>query len=323
MLSARDPASREALEPIVDRISRAHRRQRLHTQIFHAGEVFGQGTTLFHIENAEWLHVLVYWGLKATGLYRKGARAAKRIRAVEHRVRLPRLPASFEGYRLLHLSDLHIDLDPGFLPVLIERVQGLEYDACVLTGDYRADVIGPYDLVLDAMEQLRPHIKSEVYAVLGNHDFLEFVAPMEEMGYRFLLNENAALERGGEAIYLAGVDDPHLYEADNFHGACEGIPAEAVIIGLCHSPETYRKAAACGLDLMLCGHTHAGQICLPGGVPVMRNGRCPRSMIKGAWEHQGLKGYTSPGTGSCGVPIRFFCPPEATIHVLTRGKAAG
>jgi uncharacterized protein len=67
---------------------------------------------------------------------------------------------------------------------------------------------------------------------------------------------------------------------------------------------------------MLSGHTHGGQICLPGGYAIVRNGRCPTAMFRGAWSHHGLCGYTSSGTGSCGVAARFNCPAEMTVHVL-------
>jgi predicted MPP superfamily phosphohydrolase len=154
--------------------------------------------------------------------------------------------------------------------------------------------------------------------VLGNHDFVEIVPPLEAAGLRFLLNESIAVERGGDRLHLVGVDDPHYYETDNLEDALAGLPDDEPKVLLCHSPELYRPAAACGLDLMLCGHTHAGQICLPGGIPLLTNARCPRRLRVGAWRYRELAGYTSAGTGSCGVPVRFFCPPEMTLHELRR-----
>jgi len=71
-------------------------------------------------------------------------------------------------------------------------------------------------------------------------------------------------------------------------------------------------------DLHLSGHTHGGQICLPGGIPLIRNGNCPKEMIAGAWRYGKMHGYTSRGTGCCGVAARFFCPPEITVHTLRR-----
>jgi len=87
---------------------------------------------------------------------------------------------------------------------------------------------------------------------------------------------------------------------------------------LSHSAEPYRAVQARGIDFMLSGHTHGGQICLPGGFAPMRNARQPSSMLNGAWVFHELTGYTSPGAGVCMVPVRYFCPPEVTVHVLDR-----
>lgn len=70
---------------------------------------------------------------------------------------------------------------------------------------------------------------------------------------------------------------------------------------------------------MLCGHTHGGQICLPGGMPLTYNARCPRQLGRGPWRWGEMQGYTSPGAGSCVVPVRFNCQPEITVHRLEGG----
>ena len=100
------------------------------------------------------------------------------------------------------------------------------------------------------------------------------------------------------------------------HITTAAIPADATSILLAHSPEIFRHAAYAGFDLMLSGHTHAGQICLPGGRPLMCNARCPRYVCAGAWRFEQLQGYTSAGSGVSVVDVRFNCPPEVTLHVL-------
>jgi predicted MPP superfamily phosphohydrolase len=115
------------------------------------------------------------------------------------------------------------------------------------------------------------------------------------------------------------VDDPHFYEADNIQKAASHLEPRMAGVLLAHSPEIYRKAAACGFDLLLCGHTHAGQICLPGGVPLMINARLPVRMARGAWQYHKLQGYTSAGAGCSGVDVRFFCPPEVVLHRIVGG----
>ena len=306
----------DAARALIKRVGPIHYRHRLDVQQHHAAQMVGQGTTLFHIENVDWLLEILRYALRLFCLYGMGNRNAKRIQTRTNRLRLPGLPEAFRGFTMLHITDLHIDLDPGFLDALISRLEGVDYDCCVMTGDFRAATSGSYRAAVDRVGLLMGHLKQPVYAVLGNHDFIEMVPEMEAMGIRFLLNEHVTIERDGQTIYLAGVDDPHMYQADNFHRAGEGIPRDATAIVLSHSPEAYRKAAACGFGLMLCGHTHGGQICLPGGIPLTRNCHCLWRMARGPWSYHALAGYTSAGSGSCGVPVRFFSPPEIALHVL-------
>jgi predicted MPP superfamily phosphohydrolase len=138
---------------------------------------------------------------------------------------------------------------------------------------------------------------------------------------RVLLNENTSVMRGTDKLWFAGLDDPHFYRTHDFEAARCGIPQGACSILLAHSPEVYDEARHYGFSLMLSGHTHGGQICLPGGIAMVRNGRCPHAQFTGPWTYHGLHGYTSRGTGSCGVPARFNCPPEMTVHVLRTPQA--
>lgn len=310
------PQDPDVYTRLLERVGESHLRQRLNLQIGHAAQVFGQGRTLLHIENAEWFHVLIYWGLRLTRLYGWGRRNARAVQVRVNDVPIDHLPAPLDGLRLLHLSDLHLDIDPGLTDVIVERVRDLEVDLCVLTGDYRASTSGPHGTAMEETARLVRALPAEAFGVIGNHDFIEFVPPLEDAGLRILLNETVVIERQGARLHLSGVDDPHFYEADSLDKAAEALPAGEPAILLSHSPEIYRKAAAAGYALMLCGHTHAGQICLPGGVPVLTNARGPRRIKAGPWRHRGMRGYTSPGVGTSGVPVRFFCPPVITVHVL-------
>jgi len=131
-----------------------------------------------------------------------------------------------------------------------------------------------------------------------------------------LLNEAVAIERGGKRIHLAGIDDAHFYRVDNIEKAVSGIPPGEFSILLSHTPEVYREAAHAGFDLMLSGHTHGGQICLPGGIPLQLNAVVPLRMGAGGWRHHSMTGYTSVGVGTSVVPVRFNCRPEVTLHHL-------
>src|SRR5450755_1535549 len=104
------------------------------------------------------------------------------------------------------------------------------------------------------------------------------VPAMEAMGIRMLLNECEVIARGDQRIYLAGIDDAHFYRVDNIEKAALPIPDGAFSILLSHTPEVYRQAAHANFDLMLSGHTHGGQICLPGSIPIKLEAVLPRRM---------------------------------------------
>ncbi|MFT5194348.1 MAG: putative MPP superfamily phosphohydrolase [Cellvibrionaceae bacterium] len=294
-------------------------RKRLQYQIVHADEIFDRGRRLLYVENSEWIMVFLYWALKLLGLYGRGNRNFLDIQTVENDVYIENLPDAFDGYRLLQLSDLHLDIDLNLRGAIERVVKPVDYDLALITGDYRASTSGSYRTALDETAELMKVLKKPIYSILGNHDFIEFVQPLEDIaGMTFLINESLPLEKDGDVIWLSGIDDPHMYKTDNLNRTYAGVPPDAVKILMSHSPETWKEAAAHGVDFMLSGHTHAGQICLPGGIPLIVHAKCPREMISGNWHYEGVHGYTSPGSGGCGVPVRFNCPPEITIHTLRK-----
>lgn len=301
------------------RVGRALLAQRVHLQSHYVARMIGHGLTYFHIENMLWLHWLIRLGMKMTGVYWWGRRNALSVRVRRNRLTVRGLPREFEGFTMLQLSDLHLDMSPGLVEALISVVSPLAFDIAVLTGDYRARTFGPINGALRELDRLRPALRGEVYAVLGNHDYIEMLPPMEAMGIRFLVNEHVMLKRGAGVLCLAGVDDPHFYETDNVQNAAAHLEHEVPAVLLSHSPEIYRKAAAAGFPALICGHTHGGQICLPGGIPILMNARAPLKMVRGPWTYRGMRGYTSVGAGTSGVDVRFFCPPEVVLHQLTAG----
>jgi predicted MPP superfamily phosphohydrolase len=313
---ATSPLDDATFDLLKQRVGAIHLRQRLGIERDREHRIFGQGRTFFHVENWYSLRSIIRNSLRLVLLHGRAQRNARRIELRHNHIRLAGLPDRFDNYTLLQLSDLHIDMAEDFPHVLIEAVREVEYDLCVLTGDFRGETYGPYEAALKGMQRLRTQLEGDVYAVLGNHDTICMVPALEAMGIRMLLNEHVQLQRGDQSVYLAGIDDPHYYRADNIEKAGDAIPEDAASILLTHSPEIYQHAAHAGFDLMLCGHTHGGQVCLPGGVPVMCNAACPRAFCSGAWTHHDLQGYTSAGSGACVVDLRLNCPPEITLHHL-------
>jgi hypothetical protein len=308
-----------SLEALRQRIGRAHLQHRLGLEGEAESHAPPPGLRRLHPEH--WLQrpQLLHAVLTLVGLRERARRNTLRIQLRERDVALARLPAAFAGLRLLHLSDLHLDVGPSFQAALAARVRGVAHDVCVITGDFRYRTHGPMEAAMGALAALRPHLAREVFAVLGNHDSIRMVPAMEAMGIRVLLNESACLRRGGAALFVAGIDDAHYFQAHSLHKAAEGIPAEACALLLSHAPEPYRQAAHCGFDLMLCGHTHGGQLCLPGGIPVLTYSSAPRALARGPWRHGRMLGYTSVGCGSSLLDVRLNCLPEITVHRLLPG----
>jgi uncharacterized protein len=298
------------------RLGRRQARTRLGIERDHEAQVFGQGINFFHIENLPISHAVIRSVLMATGLYWRGLANAAKVELRENRISSPRLPKAFDGFTILQLSDLHIETSEAAMERVVGLTKNVRYDLCVLTGDYRAKTWGPYEAALAGVARVRAALDGDVYGVLGNHDTIWMVPGLEKMGIRMLLNESAVIERGSERIYLAGIDDAHFYQMDNWEKAAAGIPHGAFSILASHTPEIYKQAAHADFDLLLSGHTHGGQVCLPGGIPITLDSVLPRYMGKGAWKYHDMIGYTSVGAGSSVVPVRFNCTPEITLHRL-------
>lgn len=256
--------------------------------------------------------------LQSVGLYSRGIRNALAPVVRHLRFQFIDLPPSFDGFRILHLTDLHIDGLDGLAEIIADRVRGLEADLCVLTGDYRFEVAGPCDRVYPRLRTILSSIKAHhgVVAILGNHDESEMAVELEKLGVRMLINDAVAVARGEACLWMLGVDDPHRYGCGDLNGALETVPADAFKVLLAHSPEMYRQASTAGIHLYLCGHTHAGQIRVPGIGALLMNAACPRSYTQGRWRCGPMLGYTSAGVGCSLLPVRYNCPPEITLIEL-------
>lgn len=303
-------------------MGRSALRQRLLRQADKWAKTSHQGEGPFLLERLLPLDRALSIALKCTGTYWWGRRNFFDVRVVENIVEMNRLPGPLNELRILQLSDLHLDLEPKLTDVIIEKLRGLDYDLAVITGDYRNSCTKDYTQAMELTGRVVAALHGPRFGILGNHDFVEMVPELERLGLPMLLNESLVLKLRGRRVLLAGIDDPHFYRTDDFDGFERWSWGHDLRVLLSHSPESYALAARCGFDFMLSGHTHGGQICLPGGIPIIRNGNCPPEMLSGSWVYAGLKGYTSRGTGSCGVPVRYFCPPEITLHRIVRGAAS-
>lgn len=260
-------------------------------------------------------------GLRALGLYAQGRRNAITPRVREISLAFPNLPPAFDGFRLLQLSDFHIDGVDGLAEIIAPILAGIQADLCVFTGDYRFEDRGPCGAVYPRMRHVIDSISAQhgIWGILGNHDAAEIAYGLQALGVHMLVNEGVEISRQSDSLWLGGVDDPFDYRCADLASALKGARPEAFKILLAHAPEEYQDAAARRVDLYLSGHTHAGQIRLPVIGSLKHNSHCPKEFSYGLWKYGGMTGYTTSGIGCSSVPVRFHCPPEIVVFQLKRG----
>jgi hypothetical protein len=312
----------ELVDRLEDRVGLFHLSQR----VLRETETYPDLFRHHELEEILPIAAILEFGLRLFRLWGRGRSNATQFELTENTVGIDKLPSAFEGFRILQLSDLHFSDESDALTGLLAMLEDVSYDLCVLTGDYNAGFTETPGLK-SKMVQLQQSIRTETLAILGNHDSISMVPWMEDLGVRFLINESHQIEKSGETITIAGVDDYHRFRLSNLEKALSGIASSGiassdieseVIVLLNHSPEQYRQAAYAGVDLYLAGHTHGGQICLPNGFAPKLNIECGRQVGKGSWRFRDMQGYTSRGVGVSLVPVRFNCPPEVVIHVLEK-----
>jgi predicted MPP superfamily phosphohydrolase len=263
-------------------------------------------------------------GLGLTPLQARGRRNALDVKRVDIVVVLPGLPPSFDGYRILQVSDTHLDVLPALVDVARRVLEGLEVDLLAVTGDVHGSPCAPVarsvELLMQALQDVRVH--GPRLAVLGNHDSVEMAAMLEERGFDVLVNRSRVLERSGERLRVTGLDDVHNFYTEAARAALRDHVGEdhdgECRIALVHSAEMADFADQAGYALYLSGHTHGGQICLPGGRPVITQlTRCRHAAV-GLWRQGRMTGYTSAGLGASEPTVRFNSRGEVTIITLRR-----
>ncbi len=259
------------------------------------------------------------WFLKISGLYGRGIRNALDIQLTEIELSFAGLPPAFDGYRILHVSDPHFDTLEEIEAALALRLGDIDADLCVLTGDYMHRLDRPLNESIPPLRRMAAAISTGdgIVATLGNHDNGGMAAPLEDLGIRVLVNESLTIERGGDSIILTGIDDVHWFHTIEAEKALAEAPG-GFKIALVHSPEIAQVAARAGYALYLSGHTHGGQICLPGGRPVIKRLTNNKSFASGLWRCDGMIGFTNSGAGVSFLPVRFNCPGEVALIVLKR-----
>ncbi len=263
------------------------------------------------------------WLLKQTPLHAQGYRNAHTIARRNYVLECANLPSVFDGYRILHLTDLHIDATPELGRTIAEALSEADVDLCVMTGDYRLADDGPHAQIVAPMADMLSQIAARdgTLAVLGNHDDHAMADTFEtDLGIGVLINEAIEVWRGDQKITVTGIDDVNRFYTTDARDALEA-EVDGFGIALAHSPEMAHEAVKGGHALYLCGHTHGGQIALPGGQPVITHLNRNKELARGAWQIDSMSGYTNAGAGFSGLPIRFNTRGEIAVFTLKCGEA--
>ena len=235
------------------------------------------------------------------------------------------LPESFDGFRIAHVSDIHHSRLVSRLEVerVISLVKRAKPDMVALTGDYttsRRSYIEPCAEALGTLEA-----PEGTWAVLGNHDhYTDSELTARALASRrigVLSNTNVRIRRGADELQLAGIDDLGWGAAD-FTRALHGLDPTRPTILLSHEPGVLDMPEARGLSLILSGHTHGGQICLPlVGAPARFMMPDELRYLRGHYEREGTQLYVSRGTGMIGLPVRIGARPEIAVLRLRTHKS--
>lgn len=244
-----------------------------------------------------------------------------RVRIVQRELVVPGLPEPFDGYRVVHVSDLHIGSFHGLSRGLgwIDRANGLRPDLAAVTGDL---LTTGGDFVDDAAEVVGAlRAPDGVLACLGNHDTHgepELTRALERRGVQVLHNRHVVIHRGGASLVVAGVDELYGGKAD-LDAALAGRPTAPCIL-LAHFPDFLEPASTRGVEVVLSGHTHGGQIGVPFLSDRLHVGSLTRQRSRGLHGRGRTQLVVSAGLGTTGPPMRLGIRPEIGVVVLRRPR---
>lgn len=248
---------------------------------------------------------------------------------VEIEIPLARLPEAFDGFRLVQLSDFHYDEHFSAIPIRksVAVVNDLRPDLIALTGDFvtvpileRPASLRAAAATVEPCAALLHELQAPKYAILGNHDAIaspdHVVRALESANITVLRNQSVAIERGRDRMWLAGIDDL-LRGRPDMSATLANISEKETTILLAHEPDFADDASLSPVDLQLSGHSHGGQIWIPGiGAPWLPP--MARRYPRGLHQLGNLTLYTNIGIGTIRAPIRINCQPEITVITLRK-----
>jgi predicted MPP superfamily phosphohydrolase len=261
------------------------------------------------------------WGLAGAIALVLGADAVLgRPRLRRRVVRVAGLPPELDGYRIGQISDVHCGphVSEGRVSSWVERLNRLELDLVAVTGDLITHGSSHVEAVARALGALRA--KDGAYACMGNHDYFtdgeHLIRALERRGLTVLRNRGVVVRRGSAHLYVAGVDDTWTSRHDVDRALAQR-PEGAPTVLLAHDPDLFPQAQARDVDLTLSGHTHGGQLGVPG-VRHLSLARLITRWTAGLYRQGRSWLYVSRGAGTTGPPVRLGAPPELAVITLRR-----
>ncbi len=242
------------------------------------------------------------------------------------------LPSAFHNFRIVQISDIHFDeyTEPAFVHRIVSRINALNPDVVLLTGDFISFGPLPVKFAHGAMyrcaDVLRGITCPQRFAVMGNHD--SYIGSpiirtiLAEVNIPLLVDQHVPIERNGDRLWICGANDP-VTSAPNLDLAIPAGPDGPVIL-MCHAPDfadnviAHRRGPL--VDFMLSGHTHGGQVRFPclGALHLPEGGQ---KYVEGLFHFGRMQLYVNRGIGAVGLPFRLNCPPEITLYTLQPSQA--
>lgn len=244
---------------------------------------------------------------------------ARWLRVTRRTVEVARLPSSFRGTSVAFLSDLHhgpfVGLD--YLRDAIDRTNSLRPDLVLLGGDYVSASPRYFAPVCEEMARLRAPLGR--FATLGNHDVRESGpicrSELARVGLELLDNRGVHLRRGGDRLFIAGVADLWTERPDVAWALADSRDGDATVV-VSHNPDYAEYSRDPRVSLMICGHTHGGQVAVPGVGAIVLPSRFGRKYSGGLVRAPAHPVFVGRGVGTSGPPVRFYCRPEIVLLTL-------